>query len=258
MGATLAKAWFRPVNIILINPNTTEAMTARMHAAVAPMIGEGVKLTAITADYGAPSIEGYYDEVFAVPPMIEALKPIANQIDGVVVGCFDDTGVDALRCLLDVPVVGICQAAMQAATVIANKFSIITTLPVSVPALEHLVLRYGFERLCGRVRAADIPVLDLEENLEQATQSIVAELERALVEDGAEAIILGCAGMVELSRNLTKRYGIPVIEGVGAAVKLVEGLATLGLSTSTQGGYAPPRQKMYSGALAPYSPSVKS
>ena len=85
-----------------------------------------------------------------------------------------------------------------------------------------------------------------------------AELERALAEDGADAIVLGCAGMVELSRSLTKRYGVPVIEGVGAAVKLVEGLATLGLSTSTQGGYAPPRQKMYSGALAPYSPSVKS
>ena len=78
------------------------------------------------------------------------------------------------------------------------------------------------------------------------------------MEDGAEAIVLGCAGMVELSRSLTERYGVPVIEGVGAAVKLVEGLATLGLSTSTQRGYAPPRKKIYSGILAPYSPSVKS
>ncbi len=256
MGATLAKVWFRPMNIILINPNTTEAMTTRMHTAVSPLMGEGAKLTAITADYGAPSIEGYYDEVFAVPPMIEALKPIADQVDGVVVGCFDDTGVDALRCLLDVPVVGICQAAMQAAAVVANKFSIVTTLPVSVPALEHLVLRYGFERLCGRVRAADIPVLDLEENTEKATRLIAAELERALAEDGAEAIVLGCAGMVELSRSLTERYGVPVIEGVGAAVKLVEGLAALGISTSPRGGYAPPRQKTYSGALSHYSPGA--
>ena len=256
MEATQAKVWYEHMNILLINPNTTEAMTARMRAAVSPLIGEGVRLTAITADYGAPSIEGYYDEVFAVPPMIEALKPIADQVDGVVVGCFDDTGVDALRCMLNVPVVGICQAAMQAAAVIANRFSIVTTLPVSVPALEHLVLRYGFERMCGRVRAADIPVLDLEENTDQATELIAGELERALADDGAEAIILGCAGMVELSSSLTKRYGIPVIEGVGAAVKLVEGLATLGIPTSPRGGYAPPRQKTYSGALARYSPGI--
>ena len=256
MEATQVKVWFRRMNIILINPNTTEAMTARMHAAVSPLVAEGVRLTAITADYGAPSIEGYYDEVFAVPPMIEVLKPMADQVDGVVVGCFDDTGVDALRCLLDVPVVGICQAAMQAAAVVANKFSIVTTLPVSVPALENLVLRYGFDRLCGRVRAADIPVLDLEENTEKASQLISAELERALADDGAEAIVLGCAGMVELSRSLTERYGVPVIEGVGAAVKLVEGLATLGISTSTRGGYARPRQKTYSGALTRYSPSI--
>ena len=125
-----------------------------------------------------------------------------------------------------------------------------------VPALEHLVLRYGFERMCGRVRAADIPVLDLEENTDQATELIAGELERALADDGAEAIILGCAGMVELSSTLTKRYRIPVIEGVGAAVKLVEGLATLGIPTSPRGGYAPPRQKTYSGALAPYSPGI--
>ncbi len=258
MEATLAKVWSRSMDIILINPNTTEAMTARMHAAVMPLLGDHVKLTAITAGYGAPSIEGYYDEAFAVPPMIEALKPIANQIDGVVVGCFDDTGVNALRCMLDVPVVGICQAAMQAAAVVANKFSIITTLPVSVPALEHLVQRYGFERLCRRVRAADIPVLDLEDNTEQATRLIAIEVERALADDDAEAIILGCAGMVELSQSLTKRYGVPVIEGVGAAVKLVEGLRALGISTSSRGGYAPPRNKTYSGALARYSPGIKS
>lgn len=246
------------MNIVLINPNTTEAMTARMHAAVSPLLGEGVHLSSLTANYGAPSIEGYYDEVFAIPPMIEMLTPMAGEIDGVVVGCFDDTGVDALRCLLDVPVVGICQAAMQAAAVVANKFSIITTLPVSVPALEHLVVRHGFERMCGRVRAADIPVLDLEENTGSAVRLITEELEKALEDDGAEAIILGCAGMVELSRTLTERYGVPVIEGVGAAVKLVEGLAALGVRTSGRGGYATPRQKTYSGILAPYSPDGSS
>ena len=85
------------MNIVLFNPNTTESMTARMHGAAAPMVGRGTSLIPLTAAKGMPSIEGYYDEVFVVPPMIEALTPMAGEIDGVVVGCFDDTGVDALR-----------------------------------------------------------------------------------------------------------------------------------------------------------------
>ena len=242
------------MHIALINPNTTESMTERMRNAAEPLLAGGTTLTALTATYGAPSIEGYYDEVFAVPPMIEMLTPMANQIDGVVVGCFDDTGVEALRSLLSVPVVGICQAAMQAAAVLSNKFSIITTLPVSVPALQHLVQRYGFTDMCGRVRAADVPVLDLETNSASAIQAIIEELEQAIEQDGAEAIILGCAGMVDLSRELTARFDIPVIDGVGAAIKLVEGLATIGLTTSSRGGYASPRKKVYSGLLERYSP----
>ena len=243
------------MNIVLINPNSTAAMTAQMNAAVSPILGEGVNLIPLTAEYGAPSIEGYYDEAFAVPPMVEMLTPLADEIDGVVVGCFDDTGVDALRSLLNVPVVGICQAALQAAAVIANNFSIITTLPVSVPALEHLVVRYGFERMCRRVRATNIPVLELERATDDAIRIISDELEKSLADEGAEAIILGCAGMVELTSELTERYQIPVIEGVGAAVKLIEGLASLNLRNSTRGGYAPPRGKAYSGHLARYSPS---
>ncbi len=229
-------------------------MTTRMHDAVSPLLGEDVTLAALTATYGAPSIEGYYDEVFAVPPMIEMLTPMADEIDGVVVGCFDDTGVDALRTILDIPVVGICQAAMQAAAVVANRFSIITTLKRSVPALEHLVMRYGFSQMCAKVRAADIPVLDLEDNESASVRLITREIERALEEDDAEAIVLGCAGMIDFTRTLTGQFGVPVIEGVGPAVKLVEGLASLQLKTSRRGGYAAPRQKAYSGILERYSP----
>ena len=245
------------MKIILINPNTTESMTTRMYEAVSPLLGTDVDLTALTAIYGAPSIEGYYDEVFAVPPMVEMLTPIADEIDGVVVGCFDDTGVDALRTILDVPVIGICQAAMQTAAVLATRFSIITTLRRSVPALEHLVIKYGFERMCVKVRAADIPVLDLEANESTSVKLITNEIELALKEDDAEAIVLGCAGMIDFSRTLTRQYGVPVIEGVGSAIKLIEGLAALQLKTSQRGGYAPPRQKAYLGLLERYSPKKR-
>ena len=154
------------MKIVLINPNTTHAMTIRMYNAVKPLLSDGVELRPLTAASGMASIEGYFDEAFVFQPMIEVIKPMADEIDGVVVGCFDDTGVDALRALLSVPVIGVCQAAMLSASVISTGFSVVTTLPRSIPIIEDLALRYGMERKCRSVRAADIPVLDLEENNE--------------------------------------------------------------------------------------------
>ncbi len=231
------------MNIVLINPNTTESMTMRMHEVVTPFLGDQVRLTPITAAFGMASIEGYFDEAFVVPPMVELLKPIAGEIDGVVVGCFDDTGVDALRAMLNVPVIGICQAAMLSASMVATGFSVVTTLPRSVPVIEELALRYGMERRCRRVRAADLPVLALEEEGSDAREKIRAEVERAAAEDRCEAVILGCAGMTDLPVWLARETGVPVIDGVVAGVKMMEALIGSGITTSKLGAYATPRKK---------------
>ena len=231
------------MNIVLINPNTTESMTMRMHEVVTPFLGDQVRLTPLTAAFGMASIEGYFDEAFVVPPMVELLKPIAGEIDGVVVGCFDDTGVDALRAMLNVPVIGICQAAMLSASMVATGFSVVTTLPRSVPVIEELALRYGMGRRCRRVRAADIPVLALEEEGSDAREKIRAEVERAVVEDRCEAVILGCAGMTDLPVWLAQKTGVPVIDGVVAGVKMMEALIGAGITTSKVGAYATPRKK---------------
>lgn len=233
------------MKLLLVNPNSTPTMTDTMAAAARSVLGPDCDLIAVTAPTGPESIEGYYDEAFSVPPMLGVLAAHRDDIDGAVIGCFDDTGVDAARCLLDVPVIGICQAAMQAATVLAGSFSVVTTLGRSVPALEHLAIRYGLERSCRRVRACEVPVLDLERSGSGAEQRVADEVERALNEDGAEAVVLGCAGMVELAGRLSERFGAPVIDGVTVAVKQVEALASIGLRTSSLGGYAPPREKLF-------------
>ncbi len=242
------------MRILLVNPNTTVSMTEQVVAAGRRYAAPDVEVVGATSVYGPPSIEGYYDEIFAVPPMLEIIDANRDDVDGVIVACFDDTGVDAARCLVDVPVIGICQAAMQTASVLAGSFSVITTLSRSIPALEHLAHRYGFERRCRKVRAADVPVLDLEQPSSGAEEKICREIEAALDEDGAEAIVLGCAGMVDLAARLTRRYDVPVLEGVAPALKIIEGLAGLGLRSSRRGGYAPPRAKAYTGEFAKHSP----
>ena len=144
------------------------------------------------------------------------------------------------------------------ASMVSNSFSIVTTLNRSVPALEGLVLKYGMERHCRRVRASEVPVLDLEDANSGGRKKIRDEVAKALSEDRSEAIVLGCAGMVDLARDLSVEFQVPVIDGVTSAVKLVESLVSLGLQTSKQNGYAFPRAKTYLGRFQSDQPSGRS
>lgn len=242
------------MRVLVVNPNTTESMTDKIAAAARAAAAPGTVIDAVTAPMGPESIEGYYDEAFAVPGLIQAI--VAGEragADGAVIACFDDTGLDAARSAVAIPVVGICEAAIHLVSPLAHRFSIVTTLSRSIPPLETLTERYGVARRC-RVRAAEVPVLALEDHASGAVAKIEHEVAAALREDRAEAIVLGCAGMTDLAAALARRFGVPVIDGVAAAVTLIEALAGLGLRTSKIGGYAPPLPKNYRGAMAAFAP----
>lgn len=241
-------------NLLLINPNTTRSMTDKMAQAARTIIPADTHIHAITADYGAPSIEGYYDEVFAVPPMLQAIAENQHNIDAVIIACFDDTGIEAARCFSDKPVIGICQAACHQASIVAATFSIVTTLSRSVHALQRRVIDYGFERHCQSIRASDIPVLALEDCDATAMKALYREIDIALEHDQSEAIVLGCAGMLELQQALQQKYQIPFIEGVTAAASIMQGMARLPVSTSRTNTYAKPINKNYSGLFESFTP----
>ena len=109
------------------------------------------------------------------------------------------------------------------------------------------------EHRCRRVRATELAVLDLEDPASDARRIITDECRRALDEDGSGAIVLGCAGMADLARDLSTELGVPVIDGVGVAVRFVEVLVGLGFATSKRGDLAFPIPKPYLGPLAPLS-----
>lgn len=231
----------------------TEKIAMSARSAAAP----GTTIQAVTSPMGPESIEGYYDEAFAVPGLLQAL--IAGEqdgADGAVIACFDDTGLDAARSAVATPVVGICEAAIHLAAPLAHRFTIVTTLSRSIPPLEALAERYGVAHRCI-VRAAEVPVLALEHRDLGAVAKIEREIENALADDRAEAIILGCAGMTDFAASLSRQFGVPVIDGVAAAVKLVEALIGLGLRTSKIGGYEAPLAKSYSGAMSPFAPKQR-
>ena len=241
------------MRICVVNPNTTASMTAKIGAAATAAASPGVEVRAVNPDFGPPSIEGYFDEAFSVPGLIAEIGKAADA-DAFVIACFDDTGLDAARCACAAPVVGIGEAAFHMASLIAEKFSVVTTLTRSIAPIEHNLAKYGLAARCARVRAANVPVLALEEPGSEARRTIEKEIERALAEDGAEAIVLGCAGMTDLARSLSQAAGVPVIDGVACAVSLAESLVRIGLKTSKRNVYAPPLAKTYAGEFERYSP----
>jgi allantoin racemase len=234
------------MKLLLVNPNTSAAMTASIAAAARAVAAPGTEIAAVQPSFGPLSIEGHFDEAVAAAGVAEQLRHAAPH-DAAVIACFGDPGLEAAREATGAPVLGIAEAAFHAASFLATGFSVVTTMQRTCVIAERLVQRYGFERVCRGVHGTDIPVLALED-LAEATVAQIEDCARAaLARDRSGAIVLGCAGMAGLCRTLQQRLDVPVVDGVAAAVKFAEGLVALGLRTSPHGDYARPLPKRYTG-----------
>lgn len=239
--------------IKLINPNTTSSMTEAMRAAAHLVAAPGTHILPATSRSGAASIEGHYDEALSIVGLVDEIRE-GPAADAYIIACFGDPGLLAAREMTAAPVLGIAEAAMHAASFVATGFSVVTTLERTRVIAEHLVRNYGMEHHCRRVRATELPVLELERPESNARETILAECRAALDEDNAGAIVLGCAGMTGLVEFLEDKLQVPVIDGVVAAVKFAEALVGMGLRTSKRGDLAYPLPKTYAGKLASYAP----
>jgi allantoin racemase len=239
------------VRILLINPNTSRAMTAKIADAAREVAGPDVVIDAACPSAGATAIESHVDEIAAAAAVVELIaadRDSSDPADAYVIACFGDPGLDAARELVEVPVVGIAEAAMHLAAVSGRHFGVVTTLSRTLGRAHDLVARYGMERACVSLAATGIPVLDLEDTASAAVTTI-AELSADAAASGADVIVLGCAGMADLCAELTARVGVPVVDGVAAAVGMASGMVRMGLGTSKRDEYArPPRA--FAGAAA--------
>ncbi len=237
------------MRIRVINPNTTEAMTKAIEAAAQSAAWPGTSITAVNPEMGPASIESHYDEALSVPGMLAEIHRAESEgAEGYVLACFGDPGLDAARELATGPVVGIAEAAMHMASHLGRGFSVVTTLERTTGRAWDLAERYGMSRFCRGVHGCDIAVLDLETH--PKTKDILIEhCRRAARDDGSDVIVLGCAGMAGLCRDISSEIGLPVIDGVAAAVNLVQSLVAMGLRKSGRGEFATPPIKPYAGLM---------
>jgi allantoin racemase len=239
----------KSMRITVINPNTTKEMTDDIRKAAALAAAPDTIITAASPAAGPASIEGYSDHYIANIGVMSVVKEISEsgRADGFVVACYGDPGVPAARELTALPVVGIAEASMYMACMVAAKFSIISILDRCNYILEEMLYSYGMERRCASIRSTGLTVLEAKTDPVRTMDLLEEHSERAVKEDGAEAILLGCAGMVSFTEKLEQKLGVPVFDGVIAAVKMVEGLVYLKKKTSKKCTYAYPEPKAYTG-----------
>lgn len=226
--------------IMVINPNTSAAMTTQCIDACRLVFADKLQLTGSSGDDGVQTVESCVDEVHGAMSVIEQVRAgEASGTDAYVIACFGDTGLWAARQLASGPVVGMSEAALYTASMIAPRFSIITMPVRTRESAVRVVREAGMAHRCT-VRAIDEPVTAtmVDDNTELRAE-LTAAAHASITEDYAEAIILGCAGLGDLATTLEADLGVPVIDGVVAGVALAHALLTAQITTSRANTFAP-------------------
>ncbi len=235
------------VRILVVNVNTTAAVTAAIAEQAAGVASPGTEVVGVTPRFGAESVEGNLESHLAALGVLDAVLGHDGGFDAVIQAGFGEHGREALQEVLEVPVVDITDAAASTAMFLGRRYSVVTSLDRTVPLIEDRLLLGGLAAHCASVRASGLGVLELEQDPDRAVAAIAGQAAAAVSEDRAEVIVLGCGGMAGLAEAVRAEAGVPVVDGVPAAVTVAESLVRLGLRTSKVRTYAPPRSKRVDG-----------
>ena len=231
------------MRILVVNVNTTESITNTIARQAQAVAAPGTEIVGLTPYFGADSVEGNFESYLAAIAVMDRVMAYDQPFDAVIQAGYGEHGREGLQELLNVPVVDITEAGASTAMFLGHAYSVVTTLDRTVPLIEDRLKLAGLYQRCASVRASGMAVLELEEHPLAAMEAIVHQAELAIREDKAEVICLGCGGMAGLDERIRQRTGVPVVDGVTAAVTIAESLVRLGLSTSKVRTYATPRPK---------------
>jgi allantoin racemase len=229
------------VRIVVTNCNTTQEMTEEIVRGARAAAGPGTTVTGLTPAWGPESAEGWLDSYLSAAAVLDTLRTYEEPYDAVVMAGFGEHGREGARELVEVPVVDITEAAAHLACMLGRRYGVVTTLDRTCGQIEDSLDTAGVGRNCVAVVGTGLGVLELGDSA-RTEEAFVRAAERAR-DAGAEVLVLGCAGMTGLQRAVGEKLGLPVVDGVGAAVKLAESLVSLGLTTSRAGSYAKPLPK---------------
>jgi allantoin racemase len=228
------------MRILLVNVNTSASATQDMVEAAMARAAPDTEVVGLTPEYGAAGVDSNTQSLLAGVAVMDAVRRYPDPYDAVIVGGFGEHGREGLQELLDVPVLDIAECAAQVAMMLGRTYSVVTTLQRSVAQVQDRLLLAGLLARCASVLAIGMATCELDDDPVAATAAIVTTARRAVEDDHAEVIVLGCGGMTGLDAHVSAAVGVPVVDGITAAVAVAESLVRLGLRTSKTGSCAPP------------------
>jgi Asp/Glu/hydantoin racemase len=215
------------MRILVVNSNTTPAVTERIGAAARAVASAGTEITAVSAPFGLPLIVTRADWLVAGPATLAALAQHRGRYDAAVIACFGDPGLDAAKELLDVPVLGISEAAFHAACMLGRRFGVVSFTAALRPMFEECLAHHGLASRCAGFRMGPAFSGDPGTVAEDRLDLLAALCAESAEQDGAECIILAGGPLAGIAPLLQPRVAVPLVDGTQAAVRLAEAMAGL-------------------------------
>jgi Asp/Glu/hydantoin racemase len=206
--------------ILVINPNSTEAVTRGIDEACAPLrLKDGPGIDSVTLKEGPPGVETQQHVDGVVAPLIDRVRAKEKDYDAFVIACYSDPGLHSIREITKKPVLGISECGILTALTLGQKFGVIAILKQSIARHLRYVGALGVsERMAGELPVG-LPVTELSD--EKKTFGRMVEVGKALRDThGADVVVMGCAGMARYRKPLQDEIGIPVVEPTQAAVAM--------------------------------------
>jgi len=228
------------MKILVVNPNTNVEMTKQVEKALNRIKRDDTTLDVTNPDFGPAGVASSYDEIASGVELAKIVQARGKGYDAIVIACFSDPGIIAAKELCDIPVVGMAEASIHMACLLGNKFTILTTVTKRIPSKAYIVKCSGLESRLASVRAVGVSVEETTGDEGKTKEAVLTEARKAIEEDGAEVIILGCAGMAGYDKDLEEKLGVPVLDPSAVALKMAEAMVDLKLKPSKIGLFAHP------------------
>jgi allantoin racemase len=235
------------LNILLLNPNTTQEVTDLLVAAGQRFASPGTRLVASTATRGVPYIATRAEAQIGGAIALEMLAELGGGVDAAIIAAFGDPGLLGARELFDFPIVGMAEAAMLTACMLGRRFAIVTFAQALSPWYQECVEMHGLTARCAGIRALDGAFQSIAKVQEEKEGQLIELARRAVEENAADVVILAGAPLAGLAHRVADRIPVPVVDQAAAAVKQAEALVALSPRKATSGTFRRPDAKPTTG-----------
>ena len=231
------------MNLLLINPNTSQSVSDLIEAEARRAAAPGTNISVLTAPFGVAYIETRFESLIGAYAAATLAAEHCEKHDAIVVAAFGDPGIDGLREVLDIPVVGMTEAALMSACLLGKRFSIIAISHRITAWYRECVQANGLLGRLASIRCLNQPLQDIGRVQEDHTERLKTLCQSAVDDDGADVLIIAGAPLAGLARAIKEQIPVPMVDGVSSAVCHAQTLVSLAPTPPRRGSFAPPPLK---------------